>query len=131
MSSHPNVILMKTLREFGLSEKEVAIYLALLQADDTSVQTIAKSAGVNDRLAGVGSKTAGVNAKSAGVNAKLAVVNYKSAGMRRSECGISRSECEISRSECEISRSALTPGLHCKNRTLSVPANKTSEYEIA
>ena len=47
MSSHPNVILMKTLREFGLSEKEVAIYLALLQADDTSVQTIAKSAGVN------------------------------------------------------------------------------------
>jgi len=47
MSSNTNNILTKTLLEFGLSEKEAAVYLALLQLETASVHDLAKYAGVN------------------------------------------------------------------------------------
>lgn len=47
MSAPSNTLLLNTLIEFGLSEKEASVYLALLQLESASVHDIAKSAGVN------------------------------------------------------------------------------------
>lgn len=47
MSATSNNILLTTLTEFGLSDKEASVYLALLELESASVQDIAKFAGVN------------------------------------------------------------------------------------
>ena len=40
-------MLEKYLQEIGLSEKEATVYLALLQVDSGSIQSIAKNTGIN------------------------------------------------------------------------------------
>lgn len=47
MSTPSNKLLITNLVEFGLSDKEAGVYLALLQLESASVNDIAKSAGVN------------------------------------------------------------------------------------
>lgn len=47
MSKDTNSLLIKNLIEFGLSEKEAEVYLALIKLEIAPVQEIAKSAGIN------------------------------------------------------------------------------------
>ncbi len=47
MSNPSNNLLISNLVEFGLSDKEAGVYIALLQLESASVNDIAKSAGVN------------------------------------------------------------------------------------
>ena len=47
MSTTANNLITKNLVEFGLSEKEASIYLALLELEIATVQEVAKASGVN------------------------------------------------------------------------------------
>src|SRR5437879_6580616 len=47
MSTASNNVLIKQLVEFGLSEKEAKVYLALLELELASVSEIAKTAAIN------------------------------------------------------------------------------------
>lgn len=47
MSTNPNTLLINRLIEFGMSDKEARIYLALIELEIASVQEVAKTAGIN------------------------------------------------------------------------------------